>query len=121
MTAAKPLAHEPLAPISRHGIPRLSRGHDAQAARIGGIFSAAYAYHEELPANALAATLNAQEFRALEDATVLWKGVSYFFQIDTARRLRPLRRRLEMMLRPPFVFMRARNPCVRRRLRLWGW
>src|SRR5205085_2482903 len=37
------------------------------------------------------------------------------------RRLRCLSRRRLRMLRPPFVRMRARKPCVRARLRFFGW
>jgi hypothetical protein len=36
-------------------------------------------------------------------------------------RLRPLRRRRLMIWRPLRVRMRARNPCVRARLRFFGW
>jgi hypothetical protein len=36
-------------------------------------------------------------------------------------RLRPLRRRRLMIWRPLRVRMRARNPCVRARLRFLGW
>jgi len=39
---------------------------------------------------------------------------------QAVRRLRPLARRALMTLRPPSVAMRARNPCVRLRLRLLG-
>jgi hypothetical protein len=38
-----------------------------------------------------------------------------------ARRARPLARRALMILRPLFVAMRARKPCVRARLRRLGW
>jgi hypothetical protein len=44
--------------------------------------------------------------------------------VDSAqalRTLRPLRRRAAMTARPPGVAMRARNPCVFARLRLFGW
>ena len=34
---------------------------------------------------------------------------------------RPLARRDERTARPPFVDMRARNPCFLARLRLFGW
>jgi hypothetical protein len=36
-------------------------------------------------------------------------------------RLRPLRRRRLMIWRPLRVRIRARNPCVRARLRFFGW
>ena len=45
---------------------------------------------------------------------------SYFLGTDTARRLRPLRRRAAITLRPPGVAVRERNPCLLRRLRLLG-
>lgn len=41
--------------------------------------------------------------------------------IVTVRRLRPRRRRAASTLRPLAVALRARNPWVRERLRLWGW
>jgi hypothetical protein len=40
---------------------------------------------------------------------------------QTARLLRPLRRRCEMMARPARVRMRRRNPCTLWRRRLFGW
>jgi hypothetical protein len=40
---------------------------------------------------------------------------------QTASRARPLARRAERTLRPPTVFMRARNPCVRARRIFDGW
>jgi hypothetical protein len=40
---------------------------------------------------------------------------------QTARLLRPLRRRWEMMARPARVRMRRRNPCTLWRRRLFGW
>jgi len=41
--------------------------------------------------------------------------------MSIARRWRPLARRRFRMLRPPGVAMRAMNPWVRFRRRLWGW
>ncbi len=46
---------------------------------------------------------------------------SYLEPQLTVRRLRPLRRRLARTLRPFFVAMRARKPCVRLRRVLCGW
>ena len=40
---------------------------------------------------------------------------------QTASRARPLARRAERTLRPPTVFIRARNPCVRKRRIFEGW
>lgn len=40
---------------------------------------------------------------------------------QTVRRTRPLARRAARTLRPPTVFIRARNPCVRARLTFEGW
>ena len=39
----------------------------------------------------------------------------------TLRCLRPRWRRAARTLRPPFVFMRARKPCVRIRFKRLGW
>lgn len=39
----------------------------------------------------------------------------------TAKRWRPFRRRLLITALPPRVFIRARNPCTRRRRRIFGW
>jgi len=44
----------------------------------------------------------------------------YFFFTLTARRLRPLARRLLIILRPPGDLMRLRNPCLRARFRFFG-
>lgn len=45
----------------------------------------------------------------------------YFFAVVTEIRLRPFARRRRRTSRPPRVFLRARKPCVRLRLLLWGW
>lgn len=45
----------------------------------------------------------------------------YLCAAVTDRRFRPLRRRADSTRRPPFVFIRARNPCVFFRLRFDGW
>lgn len=46
---------------------------------------------------------------------------TYFFQVPTAKRLRPRWRLRARILRPFFVDMRRRNPWVRRREVLLGW
>ncbi len=43
------------------------------------------------------------------------------FPDHALRRLRPLARRRLITLRPPGVAMRALNPCLRLRRRLFGW
>jgi len=45
----------------------------------------------------------------------------YFFGMETARRLRPLRLLRAMTNRPAFVLILFRKPCVRLRLVLLGW
>lgn len=40
---------------------------------------------------------------------------------QTLRRLRPLRRRRLITVRPPGVLIRLRKPCLFLRFRLWGW
>jgi len=44
----------------------------------------------------------------------------YLCRGNSARRLRPARRRLAITLRPPFDFRRERNPHLRMRLTLCG-
>lgn len=44
----------------------------------------------------------------------------HFLGVATVRRLRPFFLRAERILRPLWVAMRARNPCVFFRFRLWG-
>jgi hypothetical protein len=46
--------------------------------------------------------------------------VGYFRPILTTRRTLPCLRRRLSVLRPPFVFMRERNPCLFTRFRLRG-
>jgi hypothetical protein len=52
-----------------------------------------------------------------------WPATVHYFLLlaVTARRQRPRRRRFASTARPPRLLRRLRNPCVRRRLRLWGW
>jgi hypothetical protein len=58
----------------------------------------------------------------LGDASRLQRhGERYFLAAVTEIRLRPLARRRRSTSRPPRVFLRARNPCVRLRLLLCGW
>jgi hypothetical protein len=42
-------------------------------------------------------------------------------RLQTAKRARPLARRALITARPPRVFIRSRNPCVRARRVLEGW
>ena len=91
--------------------------------------------------------LNPQELAASEDAASLGEGLAerparrarvgrahrggvgqprelglgrHFLGVSTVRRLRPFLRRADRILRPLWVAMRARNPCVFFRFRLWG-
>ena len=62
---------------------------------------------------------------AAVDARPAWKALRsgagvYFPAILIAIRARPCFRRRFSVLRPPFVFIRARNPCLFARLRLRG-
>lgn len=63
-----------------------------------------------------------QRTRADAGAASLSRCASpYFFAVVTEIRLRPFARRRRRTARPPRVFLRARKPCVRLRLLLWGW
>ena len=51
----------------------------------------------------------------------LARALRHFVPVDTESCLRPLARRRRRTARPAFVFIRARNPCVRLRLTTEGW
>lgn len=55
------------------------------------------------------------ELRAFQLMRLTW------LLIFAERRLRPLARRFFNTLRPPLLFMRARNPCRRKRRFFLGW
>ena len=120
LVEAKRLAEQPLGAVALHGAPDLSRGDDTETGR--GALGPAGEEEEQVPrGDALPAVLDAYEVTATADALVAREAARYFCQVVTASRLRPLRRRLLMTLRPPAVAMRARKPCVRARRVLWGW
>ena len=71
-------------------------------------------------------TIKVQNWDKTISTIPTWKLISESFRNwrglwnQTARRLRPLARRALITARPPRVFMRARKPWVRARLRLLG-
>jgi len=123
----EPLTDESLSAISRYGVADAASGHEPQPAPHTILGFAPVQEQDEVDAlNADRLALRSLELGALEDAVFLEEPLGYFCQIYfcqivTARRLRPLRRRLARILRPPFVAIRARKPCLRSRLKLWGW
>ena len=114
---AEPLTNAAFATVALNGAAHLA-GRDQPKACGLPIATIVGDHGEMLGAHANTAALRTQEFPAFTYAPTPRERPIYFFQIDTARRLRPLRRRLAIVLRPPLVAMRARKPCVRRRLRL---
>src|SRR4051812_27170218 len=83
----------------------------------------AHEHDEARQRDPVALVLHAKEVRPLAQAAIGSEGErrGYFWYVATVSRQRPLRRRFCRTLAPPAVFMRARNPCVRRRRGLWGW
>lgn len=135
---AEPFADAPLSAVSGHGVPHFAGGDHPEARGRGGAFGPGMNEDDEVrAATARRRPLHPHEITAAQQPAFFAEGLrralfvaaivvaapldgGYFFQTPTDRRLRPLRRRLLMIARPPRVFMRARNPWVRRRLRLWG-
>src|SRR5690606_2333124 len=139
--AAEQLANEPPRPVPFNRDSELARGRDAQPGR----FVVAPIEREDYQEAALmlpAALVDQLELAALADGLVSAKplivhdqpaaapqnrasrracgpGMRRQFE-ETVRRLRPLARRRLSTRRPFFVDIRTRNPCVRRRRRLFG-
>jgi hypothetical protein len=62
-----------------------------------------------------------QDFCLHPSSLILYFCFRYERVRVTLRCLRPRWRRAARTLRPPFVFMRARKPCVRIRFMRLGW
>ena len=117
---SKPFANSPFREISTNRVAGFARRDDPQAGhRIVGVANV-QKQHEIGSTDADRLFLSPEVVAALAHAAIFRIAGRYFFQVETARRLRPLRRRWLMIFRPLFVFMRARKPCVRSRLVLCG-
>ena len=86
---------------------------ESDACRIGGF---APEYDERRTIDALAPLEQRLEFSAGSQSLTARKAAR-----QTVSRLRPFARRRLSTLRPPFVFMRSRKPCVFARRRRFGW
>lgn len=122
---SKPLPHLSANPIPHDGIPHRSTGTEtqsrsrAQTTRALGIHGAQY---DELRARSpLPLTRNAYKILRFEDPAgpIETTGLldhDYLEATVTARRFRPLARRLFKIARPERDFIRSRKPCLRSRL-----
>jgi hypothetical protein len=115
----KCFTRRPLHAIAYDRISDFARNDDSEARRgrrtQGRRAHQEYEMRRRRPKRAI---LDAQKFSTRPEAGS--QGGDYFLYVDTARRLRPLRRRFASTLLPPRVDMRERKPCVRTRRILWG-
>jgi hypothetical protein len=107
--ASKQLANQPFRPVTDDRVSNFLAGRYAEAGRTDLVWQGE-AGHEAAPIPG-AMVIDSGELRP----------AAQFHRDDvTARRLRPFARRRFSTVRPFFVAMRTRNPCVRRRRRRLG-
>ena len=121
------LAQQPLHPVALDRAADLAADRDAEA-RVVGVARAREGVEHEVPAGVRAAlAIDPLELGAAGEpappslAGPAALGARAVGHPQGVSRLRPLRRRRSRIARPPRVRMRARNPCVRARLRFLGW
>jgi len=114
---AEKLADDPLQAIALRRAADIARGNDSQAPP-----PARQKTQGQNPlANADAPFLHGQKFIRQAKAAGFGKALRHRLrQALTPTRLRPLRRRAAITLRPLFFAMRVRNPCLFLRFRLLG-
>ena len=121
LMAPKDLAGEAFGAIAIDGRPQLSRGGNAQPCCRPGI------RHDEQrhQTAVLAGAIRLGAFELGPAANPLRARQSepsrHYRSSATVRRLRPLARRRLSTMRPFFVAIRTRNPCVFLRRRVLGW
>ena len=108
--ASEQLTGPPFCPVAHHCVADLLAGSDAQARRAKVVWKGETGH--EPPAEAHSAVVNLHELRP---AAQLHRDE------ETVSRLRPFARRRFKTIRPFFVLIRTRKPCVRRRRRRLGW
>lgn len=130
--APKKLAHQATYAVAHRSVADFAASCDSEPRRCC-LFAASN--HDEVASGKPASTpLDGQELRALAETVLArkalrccgarssWYGhLGCFGGMTTVSRLRPFALRRLIMLRPPGVFIRARNPCVRFRRLLLGW
>ncbi len=121
------LADSSLQKIPRHGVAEASARSDSDAVRFAGIVAHTPTGVQEFPARALSLADDSSEVVALADPLIARKPLgshvgasSSSLRGNSSRRqgtmrLRPCLRRAFNTLRPAFVDIRLRKPCVRRR------
>ena len=122
------LANPTLDAVSVNGAADLARHRDAQST--ASCRARADIDNELSPPEAATSILHSEKVPPLPEPRLLGEAIAdlggagaqsrYFLGTDTAKTLRPRRRRVAMVLRPAAVAIRARNPCLFKRLRLLG-
>ena len=128
--SSEPLSNLSANPVSHDRIAHRAAGAQSQT-RISRASTWAIRFndtqHDELRAgSSLALTRNAYKILRFEDPAGPAKKAGfldhdYLEATVTARRFRPLARRLFKIVRPERVFIRSRKPCLRSRLIRLGW
>jgi hypothetical protein len=130
MMQSKPLAETPLYAIPDDGVPDFSAHGQPEPCGVDGTRVSGFAtcLEDDQMGARLATTRlrDAPELSGLPQPVLAPEATAsrfhgYFEGVETQRRLRPLARRRESTERPPFVFIRARNPWTRLRLIRLGW
>jgi len=123
---SKGVTRDALPSVAHHGVADLLARGDTEPSFGGATIGDEQ--HEVLGELACTAALNGEVLTPLPKAGARresqpWASrcTTHFELVLAANDLRPRLRRALMTRRPPLVAMRARKPCVRRRLILLGW
>ena len=128
LVLAEGLANQTLHPVARHGRAEHAGGDSEPQACMGALIMHGRNDEQDI-GKAPAGFFDGAELGRLGQALARLEPEQRegpcAARLDNPRgygqsRLRPLARRLANTRRPPFVAMRARNPCVRLRCRLLG-
>src|SRR5690349_12428985 len=119
----QPLAHEAPDSIPNDRVPYFLGDRDPESSDEPGIITFSRKRQDMTSVELLSFLLDLHELGTTADPHLLRDAArhAYFLAIVTEMRLRPFERRRRRTSRPPRVFLRARKPCVRLRLLLWGW
>ena len=112
----------PLNPVAGYRIPELLRYGHTQPDLFGIVISALEPVQHKMPGRlGRPFFVYPLEISTAGESSALGRTRAGARHGQTARRLRPLRRRRRITSRPPLVLIRTRKPWVLARLRFFGW
>lgn len=109
------LAQQPLATVPRDGVAHPPRCHDRHTSRLRRLWTGGHMGHHQPPRTLPSAPHHPGDVGTSPESLMPSGAAAHADSFD-----RPRRRRLLITRRPPLVRMRARNPCLRERRRLFG-